>query len=108
MGLVIEASVVPRLPPSSSIANKPLFRLKDFPFKTIVFTIFLLLPALQRDRERVPHPRGPPVRRRARGPRDLLHALRDQLRDEVQGLRDRAGRARLRHGADEEVQQHHT
>ena len=68
----------------------------------------LFLAALQRDRQRVPHSGGAAVRRQPRRPRDLLDALRDQLRDALQDLRDRAGRARLHHGAHEEVQQHHT
>ena len=65
------------------------------------------LAALQRDGERVPHAGGAAVRRTARRAGDLLDALRDQLRDALQDLRDRAGRARLHHGAHEEVQQHH-
>ena len=70
-------------------------------------TVSLSLAALQRDCERVPHAGGAAVRRRARRAGDLLDALRDQLRDALQDLRDRAGRARLHHGAHEEVQQHH-
>ena len=79
-----------------------------FPIQSSLTVSSRFLAALQRDRERVPHSGGAAVRRQPRRPRDLLDALRDQLRDALQDLRDRAGRARLHHGAHEEVQQHHT
>lgn len=67
----------------------------------------LPIKALQRDRQCLQHASGAQVRAGCRGPRDLLNPLRNQLRDQVQDLRDRAGRARLHNGADEKVRGRH-
>lgn len=59
--------------------------------------------ALQRDGEDLQQPPGQAVLGREPGPRHLQHLLRDQLRDHLQVLRRRAGRARVHHGAGEEM-----